>query len=187
MANVRFLIWVVFLPQGTGSVSGFWCLFSVAEFDSYCPSNHNMYIKDDSSLPFPGVRCLDEELDHISIALRNYISMCVLARDLMEFQLSLTSVPGCNKRLCWLFWAILVLLVFFSKGGLASLPGLGWEDRRCPVFLLEKSSLSNTCSYDWPLHDLSKILQDILSLVSWTLWLFLSVESVKVTCDSQCW
>lgn len=57
---------------------------------------------------------------------RKYVSICVLAWDLMEFQLSLTSVPGCNKRLCWLFWGISVLLVSFSKGnGLLSLDWAG--------------------------------------------------------------
>lgn len=84
---------------------------------------------------------------------RKYVRTCVLAWDLMEIDLSLTNLPGYNKRPCGLLLGISVPLVSFRsphrKGdmtrsqpklfhSLASPPGVGWEDRRCPAFAGEK-------------------------------------------------
>lgn len=155
----RFLIWVVFLPQGSGSVSGFWCLFSVAGFDSHCPSNHNTYIKDDSSLPFVGIfgwgirlyfKCFAKICIYVCVGLRsNGISIiphrypCVPQEVLLNLLGNIC--PPC------LLWQRAI--------GFSPWARVGWW--KMPSFLLEKSCLSNTCSYPLPLHNLSKILQDM--------------------------
>lgn len=140
MANVRFLICVVFIAQDSGSVSGFWCLFSVAGFDSYCPSNHNMYIKDDSSLPFEGVWCLDEELDYISNDFQKiYIYVCVGLRS-NGISIIPHQCPWMQQEALLTVLGIISLPRLLKQREWASLPGLGWEDRKCPSFCWGKSA-----------------------------------------------
>lgn len=70
----RFLIWVVFFPQGSGSVSGFYVYFLWQDLIHTAHQITTHTLKMTPAFPLHG--CLDEELDYISSALQK-ICICV--------------------------------------------------------------------------------------------------------------
>lgn len=104
MTSACFLIWNIFLPWTSRWVSLYWYSRFVGELHSYWLGTIRLCFK-----------CFSDK-----IYTHTHVHKYILAWDLIEFELSLSSLLGHNNGLCQLFLGILVPLVF-----LTSAPGKG--------------------------------------------------------------